>query len=388
MARMVDMIRESAVPPNLLRAAAKGALSVPAAEMIEILVLLTGNPVFGEQARMTLARWDEAACVAAASDPHTPREVLEYMAEPRNRRPRIYAALLENPSLPEAKLAEIAGSATREIIEQLLASARVCKRGGVLQALSGNRELREAESAHIQKLLAAAPLAAESGADSGPEPAAEEIKAFLEEHAAEIAADEGKPFHVIGGIEETENPPAALLPPVAEVTNPQAAGAAAPGAASHKHGAAAAAGAEETKKAKSVLQKIAALRVGERVQLAMKGNKDERFILIRDGARVVPQAVLESPKLTDTEAEMFASMKNVQEVVFRGLAGKRKFAKNYRIQRNLAFNPKVPIDLALGLINNLLLSDLKSLSINKEVPETVRKNALRLFVQKSDSRKK
>jgi hypothetical protein len=53
----------------------------------------------------------------------------------------------------------------------------------------------------------------------------------------------------------------------------------------------------------------------------------------------------------------------------------------------LAFNPKVPIDLALGLVNNLLLSDLKSLSINKEVPDTVRKAALRLFVQKSDTRK-
>jgi hypothetical protein len=74
--------------------------------------------------------------------------------------------------------------------------------------------------------------------------------------------------------------------------------------------------------------------------------------------------------------------------VFRTLAAKRKFAKNYRIQRNLAFNPKVPIDLALNLVNNLLLSDLKGLSVNKEVPDTVRKAALRLFVQKSDTRKK
>ncbi|MGE5724619.1 MAG: hypothetical protein ACM34G_05560, partial [Acidobacteriota bacterium] len=196
------------------------------------------------------------------------------------------------------------------------------------------------------------------------------------EHAAEIAADEGKPFHVIGGVEETEIPPEMPAPVSAAIASPGPVAAAAVPAQG------------EPKKSRSVLQKIAALSVGERVQLAMKGNKDERFLLIRDGARVVPQAVLESPKLTDTEAEMFASMKNVQEIVFRGLSSKRKFAKNYRVQRNLAFNPKVPIDLALGLINNLLLSDLKGLSINKEVPDTVRKAALRLFVQKSDSRKK
>ncbi len=377
MARMVDMIRRSAVPPNLLRAAAKGALSVPPAEMIEILVLLTQNPVFAEQARMTLASWDEAACLAVACDPHTPREVLEYMVDPRNRRPSLYGALLENPSVAEATLAEIAAAAGREVIEQMLASTRLGKSRPVLQALAGNQELRDAERARIQALLAALPATSQpvqnQAADSSPGASDEEIRAFLAEHAAEIAADEGKPFHVIGGVEETEIPPDA----------PAAVTAAAAG-----HAAAAAPAPEGEKKAKSVLQKIAALTVGERVQLAMKGNKDERFLLIRDGARVVPQAVLESPKLTDTEAEMFASMKNVQEVVFRGLSSKRKFVKNYRIQRNLAFNPKVPIDLALGLINNLLLSDLKGLSINKEVPDTVRKAALRLFVQKSDTRKK
>ena len=380
MARMVDMIRQSSVPPNLLRAAAKGALSVPPAEMIEILVLLTQNPVFGEQARLTLASWDEAACREAASNPQTPREVLEYMVDPRNRRPGLFRALLENPSLSLAKLAEIAATGGREVIEQMLASARIGNSRSILQALAGNKEVRDAEAERIRQLLAALPEepqpGSESAANSGTEVSDQEIKAFLAEHAAEIAADEGKPFHVIGGVEETEVSPEVQAPVSVAVPSP---GSVAATAVPVQEG---------PKKAKSVLQKIAALTVGERVQLAMKGNKDERFLLIRDGARVVPQAVLESPKLTDTEAEMFASMKNVQEVVFRGLSSKRKFAKNYRIQRNLAFNPKVPIDLALGLINNLLLSDLKGLSINKEVPETVRKAALRLFVQKSDSRKK
>jgi hypothetical protein len=379
MARMVDMIRQSAVPPNLLRAAAKGALSVPAAEMIEILVLLTQNPVFGEQARLTLAGWDESACLAAASDPHTPREVLDYMVDPRNLRPSLFSALLENPSVAESRLAEVAAAGGGGLIQQILASPRVHSSRCILQALASNRELRESEAARVSHLLAHLPAEARPGSEqsapSGREPSDEEVKAFLAEHAAEIAAEEGKPFHVIGGVEEMQVPPEA--PPASAVVP-------SPGPAA----AAAAPAREEPKKSKSVLQKIAALTVGERVQLAMKGNKDERFLLIRDGARVVPQAVLESPKLTDTEAEMFAGMKNVQEVVFRGLSSKRKFAKNYRVQRNLAFNPKVPIDLALGLINNLLLSDLKGLSINKEVPDTVRKAALRLFVQKSDSRKK
>ena len=70
MARMIDLIRASAVPANLMNSASKGALSVPPREMIEILVYLAvHNKVFGEQAQLTLAGWDEAASRAAPAIP-------------------------------------------------------------------------------------------------------------------------------------------------------------------------------------------------------------------------------------------------------------------------------------------------------------------------------
>ena len=63
MARMIDQIRASKLPSNMMQFAARGALQVPAAENIEILVYLAKyNKVFGELARMTLAGWDEKAC--------------------------------------------------------------------------------------------------------------------------------------------------------------------------------------------------------------------------------------------------------------------------------------------------------------------------------------
>jgi hypothetical protein len=102
MARMVDLIRASAVPSNLVQSAAKGSLSVPPLEMIEILVhLAVHNRVFSEQAQLTLAGWDEAASLAAASDPKTPKEVLDYMISPKNLRPALLSALLANPSVSE-----------------------------------------------------------------------------------------------------------------------------------------------------------------------------------------------------------------------------------------------------------------------------------------------
>src|SRR5579884_653555 len=109
MARMIDQIRASKLPSNMMQFAARGALQVSPAENIEILVYLAlHNKVFGERARMTLAGWDEKACLAAASDPQTPREVLDYFISPDNVRPRILPALLENPAVPDAQIVKLA----------------------------------------------------------------------------------------------------------------------------------------------------------------------------------------------------------------------------------------------------------------------------------------
>src|SRR3979411_2372353 len=100
MPRMIDQIRASKLPSNMMQFAARGALQVSPEENIEILVhLARHNQVFGDIARMTLAGWDEKASMAAASSPQTAREVLDYMISPDNLRPKLLPALLENLSV-------------------------------------------------------------------------------------------------------------------------------------------------------------------------------------------------------------------------------------------------------------------------------------------------
>ena len=83
---MIDLIRQSAVPSNVMRSASKGALTLPAGEILEILVYLTASPVFAKDAAMTLAGWEEKSCVQVLADPQTPwgvpHRVLMDMPEP------------------------------------------------------------------------------------------------------------------------------------------------------------------------------------------------------------------------------------------------------------------------------------------------------------------
>src|SRR2546429_7593791 len=121
MPRMIDLIRASAVPSNLMQAAARGALAVPPGEMIEILVhLAIHNKVFGGQAKLTLAGWDEVSSRGAASGPNTSKEVLEDFVSAEKLRPAVLPALLEKPSLAEGTLVQGAGSASREGVERML----------------------------------------------------------------------------------------------------------------------------------------------------------------------------------------------------------------------------------------------------------------------------
>ncbi len=141
----------------------------------------------------------------------------------------------------------------------------------------------------------------------------------------------------------------------------------------------------EPGKRENALQKISRLNVQGRIQLALKGNKEERSLLIRDGTKIVAFAVLEAPKLSDGEVEKFASQKNVLEAVLRQIPLKRKFMKNYKIVRNLVANPRTPLDLGLTLMKNILPPDLKAIGSNKDVSETIRNLAMKMYKQKMEA---
>jgi hypothetical protein len=436
MGRTIDQIRASKLPSNMMQFAARGALSVPPAENIEILVhLARHNKIFGDVARMTLAGWDEKASLAAASDPQTTREVLDYLISPDNIRPNLLPALLENPSVHEDALAKFAISASRESIEVMLQSPRITASPRVLDTLRSNPYLKVNESEEIKKLLkihaSQAPEAStnpsvgedtagavlensteessteessaeessaeESSAEESAEVPDEAVSAYLKEHAGEIAEEEGKPFQPIGGIVELLGADYFPVSHVGDVV--ESAPAASAGAEGVSSATVAKAGAMPKPAAKKLhghsdpkrentLQKINHLDVKGRIQLALKGSKEERSILIRDGTKVVALAVLEGPKLSDGEVEKFASQKNVLQAVLRQIPLKRRFMKNYIVVRNLVANPRTPLDLGLGLMKNLLAQDLKNLSANKDVSDTIRKLALKMFKQKMEAANK
>jgi regulator of extracellular matrix RemA (YlzA/DUF370 family) len=120
---------------------------------------------------------------------------------------------------------------------------------------------------------------------------------------------------------------------------------------------------------------LTSLPVPDKIKIATLGRREQRSILVRDPNRIVCTAVLASPKLTDTEVENFARMQNVSEEVLRIIGTSRAWTKKYSVIANLVKNPRTPTGVSLPLMLRLVERDLKALSVDRNVPESVRLGA-------------
>jgi hypothetical protein len=121
------------------------------------------------------------------------------------------------------------------------------------------------------------------------------------------------------------------------------------------------------------------MNVAQKVVLAFKGDKTARMILIRERSRLVCSAAARNPRMTDSEAEAIAGMRNVEEEVLRIVSKKREWMSKYPIVLALVRNPKAPVGVVLPLISRLTLRDLKGLKDDKGVSEAVRVLARKTF---------
>ena len=80
-------------------------------------------------------------------------------------------------------------------------------------------------------------------------------------------------------------------------------------------------------------------------------------------------------------------MSTLTDEILRMIGRNRNFRKNYTVVRNLLNNGKAPLDISLNLLPMLNAMDLKKLTMNKNVPETLRATAVKLQRQRSESKK-
>jgi len=135
----------------------------------------------------------------------------------------------------------------------------------------------------------------------------------------------------------------------------------------------------------TLLQRIQKMKVGERIQLALRGGREIRSILIRDTNKEVMLMVLENPKIAGSELELIAKQRTSSEDILRAIAKKREWVKNYSIIHALITNPKTPVAISLNYIHALRYKDLLPIEKNRNLPDAVRAAVKKKKAQRGQS---
>lgn len=393
---VVKAIAEGTAPKPAQMAAARGILPLPQNDLLEALVILSRHEdkELSAAAEKTLKSQDNERLKGVIASEEVAPQVLHYFATQETLSQEVYEAVIANPKTPN---------------ESIIQFARQASNGELLEVLSYNQQLLIKTPAIIDAIIAnpyrtaeAERRAAETKREffekeRGAEQIAKELRAQGKEAAAEFIEDsefaenllevsEGDKLNFDDALflaELIEVPDSEVddswlsleyIEEIYEETDEQRKAALGKILGEMKTEG----DGEISNERVSMISKIMNMNMKDRVKMAMKGNREARNILIRDPNRIVAQAVVQNPKLTDQEVEMITKMRTVPEDVLRQIATNKQWARNYMIIHNLALNPRTPVGTAMGILPRLQLRDLLSMSKNRNVSDAIRRHAMRL----------
>ncbi len=361
---LTEKILSGKAPAAVCEAAARGAVPVPPEELLRLRVHLAraGAGNAAELSRAALKEQPAEDLVPVLARPDCPAEVLDYVTRERAEDEQVLAAAVQNPATSDGAILDAVARAGGSALEQIV-----------------DNQVRLLRTPDLVKALDAHP-----GVTGISRSRLHDVK---EELARRERRRTGAPVPAVGkpGAQAPGTPagPAAEEPTPAPAAAPSDAEALQEGDAAGEPAEGAAAEAPPVDEDSDVFIRIMNMKVPEKVELAVKGNREERAILVRDPIKAVALAVLKSPKLTEPEVESIAAMRNVVEDVIRIISENREWTKNYAVIHALCKNPKTPARKAMTLMTRLNNRDLKLLGGDRSVSEIVRNNARRFYVART-----
>jgi hypothetical protein len=337
---LVQQFRRGGVARDLRLMAAQGLLPLMPEDLLELWTDLLGDPEEGVRAaaEKSFLSFPAAELLPILKSRETAAGVLSWAVTHRPEH-ELREAALQNTSLPDETIETLAPTLTQALSELVVINQqRLLRRTSLLVALESNAGLSNDQKRRLRELRESFRIGAE-GTASEPKPAPEPPPGE--------ASPEPEP-------EPVDEAPLSESEYAERVLSPE----------------------EKQEPAKvSVAQELAGLNTAKKLIKALQGTREQRAILIRDPNRLVANAVLGSPKITEAEIESFSAMKNVSDQVLRTIGHHREWTRRYSVINNLVRNPRTPIGIALNLVPRLGPRDVKGIAVDRNVPEAVRKMA-------------
>jgi hypothetical protein len=330
----------AATPARHIRiAAAKRMLPLPAGQTLDLLVRLLKDQdaEVASTAKKSLESTPAEEVLMSLRSPDCSAEIFEHFSQP-GASPGFLEAIALNPTASGHVITTVASHAPAPVLEVVLFNrVRVLEHPEIIESIRQNPSATGA----IERLLLEIEQEFFSGKKQGYTVAVAETPAAVSEPIEEL------------GLEELVLEGLPLEPAARE---------------------------------KALTDRLSTMTIPHKLRFATLGNRDVRAILIRDANKQVSRAVLKNPKLSDTEVESFARMRNVAEDVLRDIANSREWTRSYGVVHALVLNPKTPPTLTQRMMFRLTTRDLTNVTRDRGVPDIVRRTAQQTVAQRSRAR--
>jgi hypothetical protein len=391
---VVQAIVGGSAPQPARLAAANGLLPLAQPDLLEVLVALreSDDAEIAEAAASTLASQEQKDLLAAAKAVDTSAAVLGFLGTiARNR--DVHEAVIQNTNTPDAAIAKMAGIVADGSLLDLIAinQQRLVRTPGIIDAILENpartveaeRRARETKREFFEKERGARQIADELRAQ-GKTAAAEFFEtADLGSATGELSLEDAWLIAQHIEVSDADLDDSWLPMERYEEMEPETAAEQAAAVLRVIEGERRESGAEVKPERIALIRRLMNMNARDRMRMARKGDREARSILIRDSNRVVAVAVVNNPRITDIEIENIASMRTVSDEVLRLISMNRAWTRSYTIICNLCRNPRTPIPTSLGLLPRIRTKDLQGISVNRNVSEAVRRQALRISQARS-----
>lgn len=122
--------------------------------------------------------------------------------------------------------------------------------------------------------------------------------------------------------------------------------------------------------------------IGEKIKMALTGDKEWRKILVKDANKLVSSGVVKNPRMSEPEVLTLLKSGVQNDEIMRLICANKEWVKNYQIRKALIENPKTPLANALRYLGTMNEKDVAGYAKSRNISSVVATMAKRMLMNK------
>ncbi len=122
--------------------------------------------------------------------------------------------------------------------------------------------------------------------------------------------------------------------------------------------------------------------IGEKIKMALSGDKEWRSILVKDANKLVSGSVIKNPRITEAEILTLVKSGIQNDEIMRLICANKEWIKSYKIRKALIENNRTLVQNATRYLGTMSEKDLAYFAKSKNIASVISTLAKRMLLNK------